>query len=320
MSHCRLYRPVNPLTGIYASRGNAPGYRYASPDGDGFPVTYSVTHSHTDHSSLITAHSSYTFSAKERDSETGLSYFGSRYYSSDLSIWLSVDPMSDKYPHLSNYVYCSNNPIRVVDPNGKDEWDLARDGTLTKRKDGRTDVDIVHATNKEGKDISRYYKAGSINQNPDSHPGFLILDEEDPDNSRIDFNTDIMTFTDASIATDFFEFAAENTDVEWALNIGKEETIVGTSHQEVFNQVSSPKDVLYQIHSHWSDRHKLSYKGPNGEPCPTCDIPMMIENPNTFKVYEAFNRRYVSMDAQKNFIDYSGSHHIPQGTKSRPRL
>ena len=33
----------------------------------------------------------YTFSAKERDAETGLSYFGARYYSSDLSIWLSVD-------------------------------------------------------------------------------------------------------------------------------------------------------------------------------------------------------------------------------------
>ena len=35
----------------------------------------------------------HTFSAKEKDSETGLSYFGSRYYSSDLSIWLSVDPI-----------------------------------------------------------------------------------------------------------------------------------------------------------------------------------------------------------------------------------
>ena len=49
----------------------------------------------------------FTFSAKEKDSETGLSYFGSRYYSSDLSIWLSVDPMSDKYPSMSSYVYCA---------------------------------------------------------------------------------------------------------------------------------------------------------------------------------------------------------------------
>ncbi len=61
----------------------------------------------------------HTFSAKERDAETGLSYFGSRYYSSDLSIWLSVDPMSDKYPSLSPYVYCANNPIKLVDPNGE---------------------------------------------------------------------------------------------------------------------------------------------------------------------------------------------------------
>ena len=51
----------------------------------------------TTHYSLLTAHWTYTFSAKEKDPETGLSYFGSRYYSSDLSVWLSVDPMSDKY-------------------------------------------------------------------------------------------------------------------------------------------------------------------------------------------------------------------------------
>ena len=62
----------------------------------------------------------HTFSAKEKDSETGLSYFGSRYYSSDLSIWLSVDPMSDKYPSLSPYTYCANNPIKLVDPNGEE--------------------------------------------------------------------------------------------------------------------------------------------------------------------------------------------------------
>jgi RHS repeat-associated protein len=62
---------------------------------------------------------SFTFSAKEKDVETGLSYFGSRYYSSDLSIWLSVDPMSDKYASLSPYVYCANNPVKLVDPNGE---------------------------------------------------------------------------------------------------------------------------------------------------------------------------------------------------------
>ena len=70
----------------------------------------------------------YTFSAKERDAETGLSYFGSRYYSSDLSVWLSVDPMSDKYPSLSPYTYCADNPVKLVDPNGEDWYE--KDGKM----------------------------------------------------------------------------------------------------------------------------------------------------------------------------------------------
>ncbi len=62
----------------------------------------------------------YTFSGKERDEETGYSCFGARYYNSAYSIWLSVDPMSDKYPNLSPYVYCANNPVKLVDPSGRE--------------------------------------------------------------------------------------------------------------------------------------------------------------------------------------------------------
>ena len=72
----------------------------------------------TPNSSLLTPNWTFTFSAKERDLETGLSYFGSRYYSSDLSIWLSVDPQSDKYASLSPYVYCADNPVKLTDPDG----------------------------------------------------------------------------------------------------------------------------------------------------------------------------------------------------------
>ena len=84
----------------------------------------------------------YTFSAKEKDAETGLSYFGSRYYSSDLSVWLSVDPMSAKYPSLSPYTYCANNPVRCVDPNGEEigeyrDWNGDLLGT-----DGKNDLNV----------------------------------------------------------------------------------------------------------------------------------------------------------------------------------
>jgi RHS repeat-associated protein len=60
----------------------------------------------------------YTFSGKEKDSETGYSYFGARYYDSDLSVWLSVDPLSDMYHSTSPYMYVRGNPVLLVDPNG----------------------------------------------------------------------------------------------------------------------------------------------------------------------------------------------------------
>jgi RHS repeat-associated protein len=75
----------------------------------------------------------YTFSGKEKDAETGYSYFGARYYDSDLSIWLSVDPMSDKYPSMSPYNYCADNPVILVDPDGREieKWKLEVKGGWT---------------------------------------------------------------------------------------------------------------------------------------------------------------------------------------------
>ena len=60
----------------------------------------------------------FRFTGKERDTETGYDYFGARYYSSTLPTWLSVDPLSDKYPNISPFAYCANNPIRLIDING----------------------------------------------------------------------------------------------------------------------------------------------------------------------------------------------------------
>jgi RHS repeat-associated protein len=62
----------------------------------------------------------YKFSGKERDIETGYGYFGARYFSSELGIWISTDPMANKYPSLTPYNYCADNPIMLHDPNGED--------------------------------------------------------------------------------------------------------------------------------------------------------------------------------------------------------
>ncbi|MBI2420410.1 MAG: hypothetical protein HYV28_21320, partial [Ignavibacteriales bacterium] len=73
-----------------------------------------------------TAPQRFDFTGKERDRESGLHYFGARNYDSDLGIWYGVDPLADKYPGLSPYNYCINNPVNSVDPDGRDVWDFLR--------------------------------------------------------------------------------------------------------------------------------------------------------------------------------------------------
>ena len=66
----------------------------------------------------------YKFTGKERDANTGLDYFGARYYDSWRGQWLQVDPHFTFYPSLSPYNYAGNNPIIIIDPNGMDSTDF----------------------------------------------------------------------------------------------------------------------------------------------------------------------------------------------------
>ncbi len=60
----------------------------------------------------------YKYVGKERDEETGLYYYGARYYSAWLARFISVDPLNEKYPDLSSYQYASNRPITMIDLDG----------------------------------------------------------------------------------------------------------------------------------------------------------------------------------------------------------
>jgi len=62
--------------------------------------------------------SPYLFNGKELDRETNLSYFGARYYDAKTNLWLSVDPLAEKFPRMSPYAFCNNNPLYYVDPTG----------------------------------------------------------------------------------------------------------------------------------------------------------------------------------------------------------
>ena len=67
----------------------------------------------------------YKFNGKELDEETGLYYYGARYYDPKISLWLSVDPLAGEYPGMSPYVYTYANPLKFIDPTGMEgeAWD-----------------------------------------------------------------------------------------------------------------------------------------------------------------------------------------------------
>lgn len=74
------------------------------------------------------------FTAKERDSETNLDYFGARYYSATLGRFTGPDTFSgsaDNPQTLNLYLYVNNNPLRAVDPNGHWTFDVTAGFAVT---------------------------------------------------------------------------------------------------------------------------------------------------------------------------------------------
>ncbi len=63
----------------------------------------------------------YKYVGKEKDEETGLHYHVNRYYAPWIARWISVDPMSDKYPHQSPFMFCSGNPVVRIDMDGMED-------------------------------------------------------------------------------------------------------------------------------------------------------------------------------------------------------
>ena len=106
----------------------------------------------------------YLFNAKEFDEETGLYYYGARYYDPRISLWISTDPKQESYFAFSSYVYCGNNPLIYIDPNGKEWEDPAQAEKLKAKIDNKiTSIQKsilaqkarLESNQAKGKDISK---------------------------------------------------------------------------------------------------------------------------------------------------------------------
>jgi RHS repeat-associated protein len=111
----------------------------------------------------------YLFNAKELDEETGLYYYGARYYDPRVSIWLSTDPLAEKSIDKTSYHFCSNNPLSRIDSNGLYDIENVKKG---KESEVKTVAVFGKQTIKDDKVIRNDYKAAKK-----AGVGILLVDD-----------------------------------------------------------------------------------------------------------------------------------------------
>jgi len=213
-----------------------------------------------------TWNSRYTFSGKERDGETGYSYFGARYYNSDISIWLSVDPLSDKYPNLTPYAYCANNPIKLVDPNGEEIYEFDENGKYIKTSGEEGSADQILIRKTDGSIVAgKEYANGTIKND------FTRSIKQENGNS---VDVSFLKIKGDQNAEEAFEFVADNTSVEWSLtNVGAASGDKGISYLSNSQEKSHEGSAGYIIEHDWNIRGHI-HSQPNRELTPSksdCD-------------------------------------------------
>ena len=170
-----------------------------------------------------------------------------RYYNSDLSIWLSVDPLSDKYPNLSPYTYCANNPVRMVDEDGRDfSTHTDDDGNVIAVYDDGN-LGIYKHSNEE---IQQFYNGKDFANNIESMAGFTLCTESFQKGDKIDYGSyaaqEWLNTFDASFAHSFVN-PLEAMFI-YITNAGNGEAFDAKSHLQNGSQISdgvyiTPRDL-----------------------------------------------------------------------------
>ena len=142
----------------------------------------------------------YLFNGKELDTETGLYYYGARYYDPRVSLWLNVDPLAEKAPNWTPYRYGFNNPIQYTDPTGMFE---SRKDARTYRKENNIDGRIIRNKDKTYSIIDKnnivYTRGDDSQYTLDAHRNDGVIEEILLQKTKSSWKTTIFDITSTSI-------------------------------------------------------------------------------------------------------------------------
>lgn len=177
-----------------------------------------------------------------------------------LGRFLTMDPLTEKKPWLSPYQYSRNNPLRFIDPDGRDEWDINEKGEIVNRISNNK-IDAFHVVDAKGTRTG----ASLVYEIKD---GNSIISQTKEKSKSGSYDKYVIN---EGKSTEIFEFLADNTVVEWSVTYFQKETktvdIITTSHEEVAESGmgSVIKSMVQQGYGVKEDNHSH----PNGYPYPS---------------------------------------------------
>ncbi len=152
----------------------------------------------------------YKFGGKELDAMYGLNTydFHARILIPELYRFDRPDPFAEKYPHLSPYLFCANDPVNNSDPTGMDIWDIDQWGNILNRTENK-DMDQFRLVrqdgsqrkDEEGNDLTLEFDYGTVE----------TQETIDTGNGK---SFDVYKVRGDENATKLFEFLSNNISIE----------------------------------------------------------------------------------------------------------
>ena len=155
-------------------------------------------------------HQPFKFGGKELDAMYGLNLhdFHARLQIPDLGRFDRPDPLCEKTPHLSPYLFCANDPVNNTDPTGMDIWDVDQWGKILNRTENK-DMDQIRLVNedrsqrqdKDGNDLTLEFDYGTI-------------ESQETISTGKESNFEVYKVRGDANATKLFEFLSNNISIE----------------------------------------------------------------------------------------------------------